>query len=149
MSCYACDNNARLDDLPPRERVVARRGWRVAHAFNASLRGWLVLVPLRHLERFSELTDDEAAAFGSLAHACSRALEEEVGCAKTYVVVLGEQEGFEHLHAHVIPRLREFGDDVKGTGVFSLLDRPEAEWIAERERDGLALALRRRLEAVN
>ena len=145
MSCYGCENNARVDELAPRERIVLHGGWRVVHAFNTSLRGWLVLVPLRHIERFSELTDDEAAAFAPLARACSRALEEEVGCAKTYVVVLGEQQGFEHLHAHVIPRMRDFDEAIKGTGVFSLLDLPEEEWLPEHECDELALAVRRRL----
>ena len=149
MTCYSCDNNARLDDLPPRERVVVRDGWRVAHAFNTSLRGWLVLVPLRHLERFSDLAADEAAAFGALARACSGALEQELACAKTYVVVLGEQEGFEHLHAHVIPRMHDLADEWKGTRVFSLLDLPEGEWLPERERDQLALALRPRIEEVD
>jgi diadenosine tetraphosphate (Ap4A) HIT family hydrolase len=145
VSCYGCENNARLDELPPRERIVLHDGWRVVHAFNTSLRGWLVLVPMRHVERFSELTDEEIVAFGPLARACSRALEAEVGCAKTYLVVLGEQPGFEHLHAHVIPRMPDVEATIKGTGVFSLLDRPEEEWVPEHERDELALALRGRL----
>ncbi len=39
--CYPCEMNARIDDLPPRERVHAEGGWRIAHAFNVSLPGWL------------------------------------------------------------------------------------------------------------
>lgn len=146
--CYPCANNARLDELPPRERIVVQSGWRVAHAFNTTLRGWLVAIPLQHIERFAELDDDEVRALGPLARACARALEEQLGCAKTYLVQLGETEGMEHVHLHVIPRMRHLGDDVKGTNVFSLLDRPESEWIPQDERDALSAALRQRIEAL-
>jgi diadenosine tetraphosphate (Ap4A) HIT family hydrolase len=127
---------------------VLRDGWRVAHAFNTSLPGWLVLVPLRHIERFGELTEHEAAALGPLALGCARALQLEVACEKTYLVQLGETQGFEHVHVHVIPRMAQFDDDTKGPGVFALLDRNEEEWIPESERDELAMRLRRRLERV-
>lgn len=114
------------------------------HAFNTSLPGWLVAVSMRHVRRFSELSDKEIAGFGPLVRAASAALERTVGCAKTYVVVLGEE--VEHVHAHVIPRMPEFTEEVVGSGVFSLLSRPEDEWIPEAERDRLALALRPRIE---
>jgi diadenosine tetraphosphate (Ap4A) HIT family hydrolase len=148
VNCSACENNARLEELPPRENVAVRGGWRVAHAFNTTLFGWLVVIPLRHVERFAELNDGEAGAFAPLVRDLSRTLHDELGCAKTYVVVLGEQRGFEHLHAHVIPRMPELDEATMGTGVFSLLDRPENEWIPEPERDELAATLRRRLERV-
>jgi diadenosine tetraphosphate (Ap4A) HIT family hydrolase len=99
---------------------------------------------MRHVARFSELTDQEIAAFGPLVRAASHALEAIIGCAKTYVVVLGEE--VDHVHAHVIPRMRDFGDEVVGTAVFTRLSRPEDEWIPEGERDRLALALRPRIE---
>ena len=39
-------------------------------------------------------------------------------------------------------------DNLKGTHVFHYLNRPEDEWLAEPERDELALALRKRIEAL-
>jgi diadenosine tetraphosphate (Ap4A) HIT family hydrolase len=144
--CYPCTWNAALDELPPRERIVVHDGWRLAHAFNTSLRGWLVLVPLRHVESFAGLTEHEAATFAKVARASSRALVEEVGCSKTYVVILGEEKGFAHLHAHLVPRMPEFTDDLKGTYVFQLLGVSEDECVTELERDRLSLALRARIE---
>jgi diadenosine tetraphosphate (Ap4A) HIT family hydrolase len=145
--CYPCAWNALLDELPPRERVAVHDGWRVAHAFNTSLRGWLVLVPLRHVESFAQLDPAEAAAFARLARAASRALADVVGCAKTYLVILGEEPGFAHLHAHVVPRMPDLADGLKGTHVFRLLGGAQQEWIPEEARDRLALELRTRIDA--
>lgn len=64
--CYPCEMNARIDDLPPRERVHAEGGWRIAHAFNVSLPGWLVLLPTRHVTAMDELTVAEAEGFAHL-----------------------------------------------------------------------------------
>ena len=74
MECYPCAWNARLDELPPRERIVVRDGWRLVHAFNTSLRGWLVLVPLRHVEAFADLDRSESATFSELTRLASAAL---------------------------------------------------------------------------
>ncbi len=65
MTCYSCDHNNGFDRLPPRERIAADRYWRVAHAFNSALPGWLILIPRRHVTTIAELTDDEAASFAS------------------------------------------------------------------------------------
>jgi len=48
------------DTLPPREDVVNTDHWRVAHAFNSTLPGWLVLLPTRHFATFTELTPEAA-----------------------------------------------------------------------------------------
>jgi diadenosine tetraphosphate (Ap4A) HIT family hydrolase len=144
--CYPCEWNALLEQLPPRERVVVHEGWRVAHAFNTSLPGWLVLVPLRHVEAFAELSPAEATSFATLTRAASSALGDVVGCVKTYVLILGEEEGFAHLHAHVVPRMPDLAPGLRGTNVLELLGGPQPEWISEDERDRLALRLREWIE---
>ncbi len=51
--CFPCDQQA-ASSLPPREDVVHTDHWRVAHAFNSTLPGWLVLLPKTYLMQFSE-----------------------------------------------------------------------------------------------
>ena len=46
--CFPCDQQASAE-RPPREAVVETGHWRVAHAFDTSLAGWLVLLPTRHV----------------------------------------------------------------------------------------------------
>jgi diadenosine tetraphosphate (Ap4A) HIT family hydrolase len=139
LDCYPCARTAELESLPPRERVFIGGGWRVAHAFNTSLPGWLVVVPMRHVERFDELTDDELRELGLLLRGCSRALRTVLGCSKTYVASFGKEVA--HLHTHVIPRAHEWPPQLRGPHSFSLLAVVEDEWVPAEERDRLAHAL--------
>jgi diadenosine tetraphosphate (Ap4A) HIT family hydrolase len=91
MYCYVCHNNDQFDQLPPPRADRRRPHWRVAHAFNTTLPGWLILVPRRHVTTIAELSDDEAAALGTWQVRLSRALHEVTGCVKTYVIQFAEQ----------------------------------------------------------
>ena len=147
MGCYVCEKNALLDTLPPRQRIVVHGGWRVAHSFNTSLPGWLVLDLLRHETTFAATTDDEAAAFGMLVRAGSAALHDVTACTKTYVMLFAEKAGWEHLHAHLVPRMPTFEPHEIGPGVFALSNKTQADSLPESTRDEVALALRARMEA--
>jgi diadenosine tetraphosphate (Ap4A) HIT family hydrolase len=143
--CYSCDSSAALDSQPDRERVVVRDGWRVAHAFDASLPGWLVVLPMRHVLALDELTDDEAAALGPLLRDVSAALSAETGCVKTYTMLFAEADGFAHLHVHVVPRMPWFTHDQVGPRVFTFLGATESDRVPYADQDALARRLRARL----
>jgi diadenosine tetraphosphate (Ap4A) HIT family hydrolase len=140
--CFTCGENAKVGNLPPREEIAVDPHWRVAHAFNTALPGWLVLVPRRHVTALAELTDDEAARLGGWQVRLSRALRAVTGCAKTYVVQFAEQEGFGHVHFHVIPRMADLPAELRGPRVFGLLGKEEAERVPPETMDALARRLR-------
>ncbi|MFE2474877.1 HIT domain-containing protein [Streptomyces sp. NPDC059389] len=144
--CYACGKEARIDELPPRECVAHDEHWRVAHAFNTALPGWLVLLPRRHVAAVHDLTDAEAAALGTWQVSLSRALRSVTGCAKTYVVQFAEAEGFAHVHFHIVPRMADLQPEHRGPRVFELLRRPEREHIPADRADQLAGAIRAQLQ---
>ncbi|MFH9616859.1 HIT family protein [Streptomyces pratensis] len=143
--CYACDKEAQFDTLPPRERVVHDRYWRVAHAFDTAVPGWLVLLPRRHVTAVHDLTDAEASSLGSWQVGLSRALREVTGCDKTYVVQFAEAEGFAHVHFHIVPRTADLPQERRGPGIFGLRRAPESERVTAEQADRTALALRARL----
>jgi len=147
MDCFVCDNNDRFEALPPRELVAADAHWRVAHAVDSALPGWLVLVPRRHVTAVADLTDAEAADLGVWQVRLSRALRAVTGCVKTYVVQFAEMEGFSHVHFHVIPRMSDLPDDHRGPRVFRYLDSPPDQRVAAERMDQLANALHAHLEA--
>ena len=62
------------------------------------------MLPRRHILALDELSHAEAAALGPLLRAVTAALREVTGCAKTYVALFAEAEGFGHVHFHVVPR---------------------------------------------
>jgi diadenosine tetraphosphate (Ap4A) HIT family hydrolase len=136
--CYICERNAAIDGLPSRERISAGNGWRLAHAFDSSLPGWLVLVPTRHVEALDELDAVEAGALGEMLVRSAAALREVVGCSKTYTMLFAEADGFAHLHFHVVPRMSTFTPDVFGPNVFRFLGRPPGERVSDDAQDRLA-----------
>ena len=146
--CHPCANNEQVDELPPRECIHLEGGWRVAHAFNSTLPGWLVLVPMRHVTSMDELTAQESEAMGLLARKASIALREVTGCSKTYLMLFAEAEGFAHLHVHVVPRMPDLESDVLGPRVFAYLSDDQDEWIAEGERDAIGMRLRLAMSTV-
>ena len=143
--CFPCDQQA-TEDLPPREDVVHTAHWRVAHAFNSTLPGWLVVLPTRHVTSFTELGREAADELGGLVLRLSTALEAVTGCVKTYLMQFSEAEGFSHLHLHLVPRMADQPDDVRGPRVFAHLSAPESDWMSAEERDRIAVALRAALD---
>lgn len=139
--CYSCDAQ-RNASPPPREDVTHSDHWRVVHAFNSTLPGWLVLLPTRHVTSFTELAPEAADELGSLVRRMGVALEQVTGCVKTYLMQFSEAEGFSHLHLHLVPRSPEHPADAKGPKVFRYLVDDESQWLPESERDRIALDLR-------
>jgi diadenosine tetraphosphate (Ap4A) HIT family hydrolase len=142
--CHSCDREAELDRLPPRELIAADEHWRVVHAYDTALPGWLVLITRRHVAEVAELTDDEAASLGAWQVRLARVLAAELGAAKTYVAEFGEAPGF-HLHFHVVARPPDLPTAMIGPNVFSLLGSPESDQVTAADRDALATKLAARL----
>ncbi|MYS83367.1 HIT family protein [Embleya scabrispora] len=140
--CHSCEQEARFGELPSRERVAFDAWWRVAHAFDTALPGWLVLVPRRHVVSIAELTGDEAGTLGTWQVALARALREVTGCTKTYVAQFAEREGFAHVHFHIVPRPPDLAAELRGPGAFAMLGRPEGERVTAERMDASADALR-------
>ncbi|MBR7744531.1 HIT family protein [Phycicoccus sp. BSK3Z-2] len=139
--CFVCTENAR-PDLPPRDRVVVTDHWRVAHAFDTSLPGWLVLDAREHVTALDELPPAAHAELGDLLGRLTAALRAHTGCAKTYVMQFSEAEGFGHLHVHLVPRPADLPDDSRGPGVLRFLGPDAAgEQVPEDERDRIAMHL--------
>ena len=140
-TCYICSRDAALDTLPPRERIASDALWRVAHAFDAALPGWLLLMPRRHVTSIAELTDAEALALGAWQVGLSRALHEVTGCEKTYVAQFAEAEGFSHVHFHIVPRPVDLARELRGPRIFRLLGAVGHERVSDEYMDEIAYAL--------
>jgi diadenosine tetraphosphate (Ap4A) HIT family hydrolase len=144
--CYSCDQQA-ADERPPREEVLHTEHWRVAHAFNSTVPGWLVVLPTRHVTAFTELTAEAADELGGLVCRLSAALQTVTGCAKTYLMQFSEAEGFSHLHLHVVPRAADHPPEARGPRVFRLLSEDESACLSREEQDDVARAVRKALAA--
>lgn len=145
--CYSCETEAAIERAPAREAVHVEERWRLAHAFDSSLPGWLVLLPRRHITALDDLDAQESADLGRLLSATSRALREVTGATKAYAMFFAEAEGFAHLHVHLVPRMPWFTHEQLGPRVFTFLGASDADRVPYAEQDALALRLRDALAA--
>jgi diadenosine tetraphosphate (Ap4A) HIT family hydrolase len=118
LTCQALQEKIRLTEAPP---LIETGLWKVEHAYPTSVRGWLVMVPKRHCDAIHQLTVEELAEFGRLLGLCSRALGEVLGAQKEYVMQFAEQQGFSHVHFHLVARLPDWPASLTGAQVFSAL----------------------------
>jgi diadenosine tetraphosphate (Ap4A) HIT family hydrolase len=135
--CLSCALERRADP-PPRERIYLDAHWRVAHALGTAQPGWLVVLPRRHLIALDELSPAEAAALGPVLRAVTSALREVTGCAKTYVALFAEAEGFGHIHFHVVPRHADLEPQLRGPRIFALMGGDPARHVPDDDMDQLA-----------
>jgi histidine triad (HIT) family protein len=84
------------DDLLHVGHVQVRGGRATAYL------GHLLVEPRRHVPGLADLTDQEAAALGTLVARVSRALLQRSRAEHVYAFVLGD--AVPHLHVHVVPR---------------------------------------------
>jgi diadenosine tetraphosphate (Ap4A) HIT family hydrolase len=145
-TCYCCDRNAMLSDLPPRDAMIVEAGWRAAHTFGTPIIGRLVLLPLRHVESLQDLSSTEAVALGSLLQRLSQALVRVTGCSKAWVMFLAEAPGFAHVHFHIVPRPAEYAFEPGGATVLDFLRSIQGAPLTESRMDEVALQIREALE---
>ena len=79
---------------------------------------------------------------GRLQRLTSLALHAAVGCTKTYVVQFAEHPQHPHVHFHIIPRMADIYDDVRGPGVFKHLGVPESERVSAARMNEVAQTVR-------
>lgn len=142
--CYTCELTRRRDagDAPLWDNIYRTAHWDVAHAFNSSLPGWLVLIARRHIAAVDEMTEAEAVELGSLIRRASIALKQATGCQKTYVVQFAEAPQHPHVHFHIVPRMPDQPEDHKGPDIFKYLGVPVEERVNEAVMNRIALDVR-------
>ena len=104
-----------------------------------------MLVVRRHITAVADMTDAEALELGPLVKAVSAALQEAVGCVKTYVVQFAEHPLHPHVHVHVIPRFADQPNELQGPRVFSALGVPDDQCVPEARMNAIATAVGQRL----
>ena len=147
--CRTCELVARRDAgvAPPWDMILRTNGWDVVHAYGTALEGWLVLATRRHITAVADMDDTEAGELGPLVQRVSRALQEELGCTKTYVAQFAEDPRHPHVHFHVIPRHADQPAEWKGPRIFSQLGVAAEPCVPEPRMNEIAHAVAARLSA--
>ncbi len=139
-ACKTCEliANRNAGTAPLWDCIYRTSLWDVAHSYNTSLPGWLVLVARRHIESLDELTDPEAVELGRLIRKASFALKEVTSCIKTYVIQFAENAEHRHVHFHIIPRMADQPDNRYGPHIFGYLGVSEEERVSQEVMNAIA-----------
>jgi len=143
-ACKSCELISRRNQgaAPLWDCIYRTSLWDVAHCYETSLPGWLVLIVRRHIESLDELTDSEAVELGQLIRDASSAIKAVTGCLKTYVLQFAESPDHPHVHFHVIPRMADLPEDYRSTQIFKFLGVPEEERVSEEAMNEIATKVR-------
>jgi diadenosine tetraphosphate (Ap4A) HIT family hydrolase len=138
--CKTCEMVAARDagTAPPWDCIYRTDSWDVAHAYDTSLPGWLVLVARRHMAAIHEMTAEEAQELGPLIRKVSIALQAATGCLKTYVIQFAEAAEHPHVHFHIVPRMADQPAERRSTQIFRYLGVPEEERVSEETMNRIA-----------
>ncbi|MDB4021018.1 HIT family protein [Litorivicinus sp.] len=100
--------------------------WLLMHDQNpAPIAGWLILLPKRHVQGISGLTEAEAKHFGMMARAVAKGIENTLGVPKVYMIAFGE--AVPHMHVHFIPRELDMSEQYFGFGIADLQRKVKAQ----------------------
>jgi diadenosine tetraphosphate (Ap4A) HIT family hydrolase len=148
-TCKSCELISRRDQgaAPLWDSIYRTPLWDVAHCYETSLPGWLVLIVRRHIESLDELTDLEAVELGRLIRGTSSALKDISGCLKTYVLQFAESPQHPHVHFHIIPRMADLPENRRSTQIFGYLGVPEKKRVSQEGMNAIALKVRKKLLA--
>ena len=148
--CKSCELIARRNNgvAPLWDCIYRSPHWDVAHCYETSLLGWLVLIVRRHIASLDELTDPEAIELGRLIRNTSSALKEITGCEKTYVLQFAESPQHQHVHFHIIPRMVDLPEDRRSIRIFGFLGVPEKDRVSEDAMNALSVKVRESLSAI-
>ena len=148
--CVTCELVERRDrgEAPLWDSVRRTPRWDVVHAFGTEVAGWMVLVVRRHITSVADLTEEEARELGELVKHVSRAVQDVIGCDKTYVVQFAEHPDHPHVHVHVIPRARDLAEQHQGPRIFELAGADGDRAVSEERMNEVAEAVRRELDGI-
>jgi diadenosine tetraphosphate (Ap4A) HIT family hydrolase len=119
--CLTCRFN-RGEIATPGGTIYRDALWCLEHMGESiPIEGWLVLKPMRHVEAFADLSEEEAVAFGPLTRRITQAMTEVLRPVKIYLSMFMEAQAFAHLHVHLIPRFADTPPERRGPGEFEYL----------------------------
>lgn len=118
-NCPICEKHKKVQDV-----LFENENWMITHGPLASqLLGYVYLEPKRHVENWTEFTDEELSEVGPLIKKVEAALKGLLPIDRLYSVTISE--AVRHIHFHLIPRENE--NEVKGLPLIEQATQQKAQ----------------------
>jgi diadenosine tetraphosphate (Ap4A) HIT family hydrolase len=140
--CMACQLTAERFTKPVCKSIFENDSWRIMHAFNTSLPGWLIIGALRHIETLADLTPEEAASLGELIRKTSKAVKQVTGAVKIYSIMFAEHRQVSHVHFHIVPRHANTPESYRSKNIFAYLNVPDEQAVSLEQRNAISSKVR-------
>ena len=98
----------------------------------------VMILPVRHVENWKDLTTEESVAMLTLLDRCMEFFEQQTGQGVNCVINSWKFRSQEHLHAHIIPNddgVGRYSDDFLQSGERRLADQSAQEKLSNRLRE--------------
>jgi len=145
-SCKSCQAMQGLISITNTPRILETPHWIVEHIYPTSIKGWLVVALKRHCRALHDLTEEELLEFGKLLKSLCGALHEALQTESEYVIQFAEGEGFNHVHFHIIARLQQWPDKLRGRKVMDAAGSDVENPLSSEELMPLVLEIRKYLQ---
>lgn len=143
--CLSCKSLRGEITLSPGGVIYQGKYWQVEHVYPTTIRGWLVIVLRRHIRALHELRSQEWDELARIQRVLVNVLRQTMRSEKEYIACFTEQQGFRHIHFHVIAKPRTLPSDARGSRIFSLLKIDKSQAVPVHDVEVLCERLRRRL----
>lgn len=110
MSCVFCNI---VENIAPANVVVAAADYVAFLDRTPLFLGHTLVVPRRHVETYTDLSDEEVGPLMLAVQQMARAVQEALAAQGTFIAMNNRvSQSVAHLHVHVVPRTK--GDGLKG-----------------------------------
>ena len=133
MDCYPCRSIASERRISPGPFIYEGQHWVIDHAYPTLHKGWLVIVPRRHVEALHELSRGEFTELAELQYKLTQVMRQDAQTQKEYMVCFSEAEHFRHVHIHFIPRWIDLSPELRGPLIFTQLHVDEEHAVPATE----------------
>lgn len=121
-SCLTCQSLQGIINLSKYQRIYESKYWVVEHMSPCAIKGWIVVALKRHCIALHELNNDEFMNFTQIARKICLTMKDLQNSEKEYVMQFAESDRFGHVHFHLISRLPDWPQELKGTNIFNAIN---------------------------
>ncbi|KGA96902.1 diadenosine tetraphosphate hydrolase [Alkalihalobacillus alcalophilus ATCC 27647 = CGMCC 1.3604] len=127
MDCLICAKHFQNNNILYQDDY-----WVLTHGpVQSQLLGYLYLEPKRHVENWTEFTDEELRELGPLIKKVETAIQSLIPIERLYSVTISE--AVRHIHLHLIPRFE--GLNVKGLALIEQATQQKSQSKELSEKD--------------
>lgn len=146
--CLPCLSISGEQRISPAPFIHEGTYWIVDHAYPTTMKGWLVIVPRRHVYALHELSKEEFTELAEIQYKLAQVMHSYPHIQKEYMMCFAESEQFHHVHIHFVGKPHDLPAELLGPRIFAALQVDAQRAIPPEELSVLCADLKERYDAL-